>query len=370
MPRTAVFIPTTQTPVRILRLVVEPQVSLSTACLNLRASKASISDAYNDFVSLDTGIIARHTQQENYRLDLSDDIAQGNSWQLGVFIGHQLSHAGKLAPSDPNTATQLTEVERVIWASGEVDVNGSVHAVSDIERKLALSQTLFDDAQRQRLPVTLMLPEGNREPSLLSALEKLSAEYPCLSVQFVSRVDFSDSAAVTTDPEPTLATPRPGKSFLSKHSGTIAAASAGTLLMVGALAGVKGFVSSEAVSSSISGDAATNVGMQWEYAESGRCFGERNRSDPLTVRWDSLNTLSTKGALCRLEFHLDATSSPDASLEVLTDQRPLKLRVDRSRLPHRYQLNLYLLELPKNSRFTINLMQNDKKLKSALLQVE
>ena len=367
MTGTAVFIATTQTPVRILRLVVEPRVSLSTACLNLRASKASISDAYNDFVSLDTGIIARHTQQENYRLDLSDDIAQGNSWQLGAFIGHQLSHAGKLAHCDPSAATELADVDRIIWASGEVDVSGRVHAVSDIERKLAQSRALFADAHRQCLPVCLMLPEGNREPSLQVTLGALQAEYPSLSVQFISQVRFDDPSALppTADPYLTLPAPRsPAQGFMGKYRSAIAAVSVGTLLLVGALAGVKGFVANSGASS------AVEVSMRWEYAKDGRCFSERTRSEPRAVRWERLNKLSFEGALCRIEFDLDKAAPPGTSLEILADQRPLDLSLDRSRVAPRYLLNLYLLQLPKNSLFTINLMQNDKKMESAQLQVE
>ena len=151
---------------------------------------------------------------------------------------------------------------------------------------------------------------------------------------------------------------------MGKYRSAIAAVSAGTLLLVGALAGVKGFVANSGASS------AVEVSMRWEYAKDGRCFSERTRSEPRAVRWERLNKLSLEGALCRIEFDLDKAAPPGTSLEILADQRPLDLSLDRSRVAPRYLLNLYLLQLPKNSLFTINLMQNDKKMESAQLQVE
>lgn len=360
MDRVAVFIPTTQGPVRVQRLVVEPHVALSNVCLNWGHTKAAISDKYSDFVSLD---IVRHTRQKNYRLDLSDDINQGKSWQLGVFISHQLQHQNRLAHCEPGATHLLSDVDRIIWASGEMDVEGGVHSVFDIERKLKVSHSLFVQAQEAEIPISVLLPEEDCTDELKGRLDLLTEYHPNMEFEFIQHLDFispnpeepiEPDATITEEPIETLP---PEKGFNPR----IIAPILGLILLVGMIGAVKGIFlpPSESPLSS-----ENEVSLQWSFADNGKCFGRRQRSEKMPVRWDDVNTLDATGRVCRVEFILGSDMPPESALEVYADRQKLDLRADQQN-PGQYLLNLYLLDLSKNDRLTLHLSQNGEKIQTA-----
>jgi len=94
-----VLIPTTAGPVEVLLLTEEdPAIGRSVACIGGGTQTADIDAAYNAFVARATGVVERLFGHPCYRLDVSDRIDAGSSWQLGVLTAHALRAAGRLAP--------------------------------------------------------------------------------------------------------------------------------------------------------------------------------------------------------------------------------------------------------------------------------
>jgi hypothetical protein len=155
MSKTAVFIATTEGPTRLQRLTAEAPDVRSVICLGGRAMALPISPDYDNFVRRPTGIIETCYGHTAYRMDISDPIASGLSWQLGAFIGHALAHERRLA-------TNNETYNRIVWASGEVNCDLSVQSVSDIRQKLQRSRDLFDDLIADGTEIVIAVPAANR----------------------------------------------------------------------------------------------------------------------------------------------------------------------------------------------------------------
>ena len=105
MKPVTVYIATTASLVAIQRITEEdPQVN-SVICLAGKAISLPISGAYDAFVRNPTGVIQRDFGHSAYRIDVSDTIEEGYSWQLGVFAAHALQRAGRLVPPGEPTET-------------------------------------------------------------------------------------------------------------------------------------------------------------------------------------------------------------------------------------------------------------------------
>lgn len=128
----AVYILTTEGPVRIQRIAEEDPAVRSVICLDGRAQSLPVSAAYDAFVRRPTGVIERLTGHAAYRMDVSARIDDGRSWQLAAF----LAHLGLM---------QGTTDDVCIFATGEVDSQLGVRAVDEVVRKLdALAAALPD----------------------------------------------------------------------------------------------------------------------------------------------------------------------------------------------------------------------------------
>lgn len=155
MSKTAVFIATTEGPTRLQRLTAEAPDVRSVICLGGRAMVLPISPDYDTFVRRPTGIIEACYGHSAYRMDISDPIASGLSWQLGAFISHALAHERRLA-------TNNETYNRIVWASGEVNCDLSIQSVSDIRQKLQRSRDLFDDLIADGTEIVIAVPTANR----------------------------------------------------------------------------------------------------------------------------------------------------------------------------------------------------------------
>jgi hypothetical protein len=155
MSKTAVFIATTEGPTRLQRLTAEAPDVRSVICLGGRAMALPISPDYDNFVRRPTGVIEACYGHSAYRMDISDPIASGLSWQLGAFIGHSLAHERRLA-------TNNETYNRIVWASGEVNCDLSVQSVNDIRQKLQRSRDLFDDLIADGTEIVIAVPAANR----------------------------------------------------------------------------------------------------------------------------------------------------------------------------------------------------------------
>ncbi len=151
-----VFIATTEGPAEVQRITEEDPDVRSVVCLDGKAMPLPISPDYDAFVRNPTGVIERGFGHGAFRLDVSQRISDGMSWQLGVFLAHALKAEGRLAE-------RQAKVAGVVWATGEVDRDLAVGAVDGIPEKLRSSAELFDRLRNGRLPVTLLLPKANAD---------------------------------------------------------------------------------------------------------------------------------------------------------------------------------------------------------------
>ena len=200
--RRAVFIATTSGPVRVLRVAEAARLAQSAACINLQARKAGISNRYHDFVSLDAGVVSAHTGRDSYRIDLSADIDQGDSWQLGVFCAHVLAHEELLAETGSGDASLDTDnTESIVWATGVLDVTLSVRPVSGVNAKISESMALFEHAANAGLPIRLLLPAASITSDVRERLESLGRSYPRLSWQGLDAIRFDLAELVPMNQE-------------------------------------------------------------------------------------------------------------------------------------------------------------------------
>lgn len=225
-----VFIATTTGPVAVQRITEEdPEVS-SVVCLAGKAMALPISQAYNAFVRNPTGVVQRHFGHPAFRVDVSEKIDEGYSWQLGLFIAHALHKAGRLGGRD-------SEVETVVVATGEVDRDLNVLAVNGVAEKIDSLRAVFGDILAGDARLLIAVPGDNPEPwrkIFIDDVELGRGRVQVLAVD--SAADLLDvlGAPLPERPHPTAAT----KPTASPRRGrTMVLAGLLTLVAMGALAG-------------------------------------------------------------------------------------------------------------------------------------
>ncbi len=135
-------------------------MSVRSFCHDGKAIALPISPDYDSFVRRPTGVIEACFGHSAYRVDISDPIASGLSWQLGLFIAHALGDEGRLVRSDD-------KIPQIVWATGEVTRDLAVEAVDDVDRKIRQSESRIrvhlDGGSRVVLAVPLdNLVEANK----------------------------------------------------------------------------------------------------------------------------------------------------------------------------------------------------------------
>ncbi len=132
-----VVIATTDGPSHLLRLAHEGEGLQSVVCLNRTTQQAPISPAYESFVSRPTGLIESRFGAGGYRVDLSENITAGSSWQLGDLQ------------------------QEVLWVTGAVNHDQEVVPVSHIALKLERSELLIQQVRQAGGRIRFLLPEAN-----------------------------------------------------------------------------------------------------------------------------------------------------------------------------------------------------------------
>ena len=150
-----IVIPTLQGLSHVQSIIREDPDVPSVICLNGTAQSLPISNAYYDFVKKGQGIIAREFGHDAWRIDLSEPVELGNSWQLGIYLTHYFHSKHLLGSGEPKPG------DVVIWATGAVKVNRDVEAVEGVERKLAQSLNTLKQFQAQQIPVLMVMCEAN-----------------------------------------------------------------------------------------------------------------------------------------------------------------------------------------------------------------
>src|SRR5262249_34490525 len=169
-----VLIPTTAGLAEVLLLTEEdPAIGRSVACIGGSTRTADIDVDYNAFVARATGVVERLFGHPCYRLDISDRIDAGSSWQLGVLTAHALRAAGRLA-------REGEEAQCVLCATGSVrSVDLTVGAVDHVTEKLAGALERLSAEARGGRSVLIALPEANAShvpPELLDKLTSLGLD--------------------------------------------------------------------------------------------------------------------------------------------------------------------------------------------------
>jgi hypothetical protein len=158
----AVFVATTSGPVRIERITRE-RAPQSMVCRGRSSTVLPISDAYDSFVRLGSGVIEKTFgpfEDGAFRLDVSDTIDTGESWQLGAFIAHALS--------DGLLGTHET-ADSIVWVTGRVDCDFAVGAVGHVAEKTYASGEAIGAWLALGRSVTMIVPQGPDHEALMNA---------------------------------------------------------------------------------------------------------------------------------------------------------------------------------------------------------
>ncbi len=153
-----VYVGTTEGAVAIERITREPAPN-SAMCIGRSTREATASAGYEAFVKQPSGVIEREFgpyAPGAFRLDVSGEIADGDSWQLGVFVAHALAADGRLAEVHD-------DADAALWLTGEVANDLEVRAVGHVPDKFRAAGDVFAALEADGIPVTVIVPDGNRE---------------------------------------------------------------------------------------------------------------------------------------------------------------------------------------------------------------
>ncbi len=164
MSKVRVYIPTTDGPVQVERITREPAAQ-SAVCVGRTTRVLPISGAYDSFVRPPSGVIEREFGPFDpgaFRLDVSAPIADGESWQAGIFVAHALAAVGRLAgPDEP--------CEAALWITGALDNDLKIGGVGHVPEKFRASDALFSELAAGGIELQIFLPTDNEEAAVGSA---------------------------------------------------------------------------------------------------------------------------------------------------------------------------------------------------------
>lgn len=184
----AVYVLTTEGPVRLERISRESVAASSMVCLRRTSRKFdTLSTAYEDFVRAPTGVIDRDYPAASsgaYRLDISAEITDGDSWQFGVFVAHALHANGYLCGPDraPEMALLLT---------GSVDADLRVGGVAHVREKLHAANGEIEMLTKAGAGVRVILPASDAAGQITSGLESFVVERAGSAAEWVAALGFS-----------------------------------------------------------------------------------------------------------------------------------------------------------------------------------
>ncbi|NVK19548.1 MAG: DUF4384 domain-containing protein [Methylocystaceae bacterium] len=157
MRRIAILIATTGGPVLVDRITPEPAPQ-SMVCLRRQSDVLPISADYDDFVRPGSGVIMREFgpyEEGAFRLDVSDVIGTGLSWQLGVFAAHAIFE------SDEHVLSDLETADQIIWLTGTVDYDLNVGDVDHMAEKVESSALMLSEYITKGTPIIFAAGQEN-----------------------------------------------------------------------------------------------------------------------------------------------------------------------------------------------------------------
>ena len=156
-----VVIPTTNNLVGISDIVVEDPLVSSVICENNSLESLPISNIYASFVKIPTGIIEKITGHSSYRIDITNRIEQGDSWQLAIAIAH-IFHDNNFLSFSTNENLINNNKHTIIWASGTINSNLDVKAISYLDQKIKNSINFFKQCIEYNITVEIVLSFENK----------------------------------------------------------------------------------------------------------------------------------------------------------------------------------------------------------------
>jgi formylglycine-generating enzyme required for sulfatase activity len=234
-----IVIPTLQGLSHVQDIIKEDPDVRSVICLNGTAQSLPISQAYYDFVKKGQGLIAKEFGHEAWRIDLSEPVEMGNSWQLAIYLTHYFYSKNLLGSGEPKPG------DVVIWASGAVKVNRDVAPVEGIERKLAQSLNALQQFQAQQIPVLVVMCEANHAlielPDFAQRVVLNScADMNSLMSALAAHCDVSEALTRPASAGPEHSTPQ--ATVVQKKHSTLPRFLLGCLLMAGLAFGAYWFL--------------------------------------------------------------------------------------------------------------------------------
>jgi hypothetical protein len=175
MKQAAVHIATTEGPSAIQRITAEDPDVRSVVCLAGRAIALPISGDYDAFVRRPTGVVEACFGHGAYRVDISEPIAGGLSWQLGIFVAHALADRGCLAGP-------AALVGRIVWATGEVTRDLAVAPVEEVALKIRRSDALFRAALARAAEIVVLVPAANLDEATVALAALLGEDASGITV--------------------------------------------------------------------------------------------------------------------------------------------------------------------------------------------
>ena len=160
-----VLVPTTQKLVGITDIVEENKGVLPVVCVTNELKSLPISNEYKNFVQNPTGIIENFTNISSYRIDLTDEINTGNSWQLSFAIAHLLHHKNLLIFS--KSKKNLGDTKNIIWSTGRLNKNLDLIDVDHITSKLEISLPYLKEAIQKKVNVNICVSPNNYNEAFL-----------------------------------------------------------------------------------------------------------------------------------------------------------------------------------------------------------
>ncbi len=164
MKKFTILVPTTKNVVGITDITEEDKGVLPVVCKSNELRPLDISNDYKNFVQNPTGIIEKLVNSPSFRLDLTDEIQTGESWQLGFAIAHLLNYKNSIEFS--KSKFDLFNNSKIIWATGKINSNLDVIDVDNIEIKLKNSLSLFRKAKKNKLRIMILVSQRNLQTIL------------------------------------------------------------------------------------------------------------------------------------------------------------------------------------------------------------
>ncbi len=186
-----VFVATTQGLVAIQNIRPIDDIDISSiVSVNGTSTIANISTAYHHFVKKGAGIIQQDFGACSYRVNISDRIDHGNSWQLAFYLAHAVEQGTVLGDG------QVEDGDYIICATGEVNTSSrKVQSVAQIPLKQTIAQKQIAQWKNQNHDVIFLLPKANeieiKNGVNAQAVETLSQALSFLPVQ-LKLLDITD----------------------------------------------------------------------------------------------------------------------------------------------------------------------------------